>query len=203
METVNLEQLTDKIYKEAIKKARIEAEEILKNATARSVQIISDAQREAQNNILTKAKKEAQLLKTSTESELQLGAKRLVSDLKREITNMISDEILVKNIKGLFLNPEFFKEIILEIVKHWGKEDILELQLPESTRKKIDKKFTQEIQKHVKDLTVKFESNIEGGFKISSAGESYQISFTDRDFIAFFHTYLTDKTRKMLFGSKK
>ena len=201
METANLEQLTEKIYREAIEKAEKEAEEIVNSAKARAKQIIADAKEEAEHKILAKARKEAELLKTSTESELQLSGKRLISDLKREITNMISDKILTQNIKGVFLNEAFFKEILLEIIKHWGKEDIIQLHLPKSLRDKVIKGFDQAIAAHVKDLKITFDDRISGGFRISKEDDSYQISFTDDDFIAFFQTYLNNKTREILFSA--
>lgn len=202
METANLEQLTEKIYDEAIQKAEKEAEKILNKAKSESDLIISKAKDEAEHNILAKARKEADLIKSSTESELQLSGKRLMSDLKREITNLISDKILAENIKDVFLDTSFFKEVILEIIKNWGKEDILELHVPDNTRKKIDEGFKQEIAACVKDLTITFDDRIKGGFRISKTTDSYQISFTDEDFIAFFQTYLSKKTRQLLFDAQ-
>ena len=193
--------LTERIYQEAIEKAEAEAKEIIETAKNKSRQIINEAKEEAEQIILAKARKEAELLRTSTESELQLSGKRLISDMKREITNMISDKILTQNIKGVFLNETFFKEILLEIIKHWGKEDIIQLHLPKSFRDKVDKGFDQAIAAHVKDLRITFEEKISGGFRISKEDDSYQISFTDDDFIAFFHTYLNNKTRQILFGA--
>jgi len=202
METANLEQLTEKIYREAIEKAEAEVSEMMNEANAKAQKIVSEAEEEAQQNIIAKATKEAQLLRSSTESELQLQGKRLISDLKREITDLISDKILTKNIKAAFEDPKFYKEILLELVKNWGKEDVLELQVPENTRGKIDKAFEKEIAANIKDLNVTFNNQISGGFKVSKKGDSYQISFTDEDFIAFFQSYLSGKTRDLLFDNK-
>ncbi len=199
METTNLEALTDKIYSEAIEKAEEDAGEIIKNAQAKSEQIIKDAREEAQHNIINKATKDALLLKTSTESELQLKGKQLISDLKREISNLISNKILDQNIKDTFLDTAFFKKIILEVVQHWSKEDVIELHLPENTRDKIDKQFQQEIGASVKDLTITYDDRMKGGFRIAKTDDSYQISFTDEDFISFFQTYLNKKTKQLLF----
>jgi V/A-type H+-transporting ATPase subunit E len=199
METINLEQLTKKIYQEAIGKAEADAKEIINQAKAKSDKIISDAQTEAEQNILLKARKKAELLKTSTESELHLNAKRLISDLKLEITNLITNRILKENIKEVLVNPSFFKEIIVEVTKHWGKEDVLDLHLPQNTREKIDNGFKKEISTHVKDLKLTFDDKIKSGFKIVNTNDSYQISFTEDDFIAFFQSYLSDKTRQLLF----
>ena len=202
METINLEQLTKKIYQEAIGKAKAEAKEIINGANTEGNQIINEAQKEAEQNILLKARKEAELLKTSTESELHLSAKRMISDLKIEIANLISDRILTENIKGVFLSPSFFKEIMLETIKHWGKEDVIELHLPASTRDKINSGFEGEIASHVKDLNITFDEKIKGGFRVTKPGDSYQISFTEEDFIAFFQSYLNNKTRQLLFEGK-
>ena len=202
METINLEQLTKKIYQEAIGKAEAESKEIIIQAKTKSDQIISEAQQEADQNILGTAKKEAQLLKTSTENELHLNAKRLISDLKREITNLITDRILTENIKKVLVNPSFFKEIIIEVTKHWGKEDVLELHLPQNTREKIDNGFKKEIATHIKDLNITFDDKIKSGFRVAKADDSYQISFTENDFVAFFQSYLSDMTQQLLFERK-
>ncbi len=200
METTNLKQLTEKIYSEAIEKAEINAEKIIQKARDKSDKILRDANENAEHNIINKAKKEALLLKTTTESELQLKGKQMISDLKREISNLISRKLLDEKIKDAFLDTQFFKEIILEIVKHWGKEDVIELQVPENTRDKIDKGFSQDIAAYVKNLTITFDNQMKGGFRIAKTDDSYQISFTDLDFIAFFQSYLNKKTRFLLFN---
>jgi len=202
MQTTNLENLIEKIYSEAIEKAEADALEIITSAKAKSEQILKDAKDEAEHNILNKAKKEVLMLQTTTESELQLKGKQLISDLKREISNLISNKILVENIKDAFLDTEFFKKLILEIVKHWGKEDVLELHVPESTREKIDKRFKQDIAACIKNLTITFDNRMQGGFRIAKTDDSYQISFTDEDFIAFFQSYLNKKTKQLLFDDK-
>jgi V/A-type H+-transporting ATPase subunit E len=74
--------------------------------------------------------------------------------------------------------------------------------VPESTRDAIDEAFRQEIAAGVKDLTVTFNGRIKGGFRIEKKDNSYQISFTDEDFIAFFQSYLNKKTRQLLFDEK-
>ncbi len=109
METTNLESLTQKIYSEAIEKVEEDAKEIIKNAKNKSKKILKDEREEAEQNILYNATKEALLIKTTTESELHLKGKQLISDLKREISRLISNKILDKNIKEAFLDTGFLK----------------------------------------------------------------------------------------------
>ena len=50
-------------------------------------------------------------------------------------------------------------------------------------------------------LEIRFDDKLESGFRIGPEDGSYLISFTEKDFQAFFSDYLRPKTKALLYGS--
>ncbi len=44
---------------------------------------------------------------------------------------------------------------------------------------------------------------MKGGFRIAKTDDSYQISFTDEDFVTFFQSYLNERTNELLFDGNE
>ena len=54
----------------------------------------------------------------------------------------------------------------------------------------------------LKNRVVLFDKKLTNGFKIIPEGSSFQITFTDNDFIEFFKPFLREKTEEILFTKK-
>ena len=194
----NLDKLTDKIYQEGIERAENESTRILSKAEAERIRILDGAKQQAKK-ITDHATSEANKLTRSVEKELQLKGKQLVSDLKGEIQNLLSRKILKAPTKEAFSDVAFIQEAILKAIDSWAPTDDLELLLPTELENKLEKNFQQSIRDYSKNLTVTFNDQLQGGFKISERSDSYQISFTDEDFIHLFNSYLEEQTTNILF----
>lgn len=194
----NLNALTDKIYQEGLEKVQKESKEILSKAELDRNHILEAANAEAQK-IITKAEKEAARITSSTEKELQLKGKQLLSDLKKEIQNMLSQKILETNTKKAFVDVPFLKEIILESIKSWNPEEDLELTLAKEMEEKFEVASLKSIHDHVNNLSLTFDERLKGGFVITKKSDAYKISFTDEDFEMLFKPYLSNQVSALLF----
>lgn len=201
-EVSNLDKLTEKIYREGLEKADRKAEEIIREAEKEKETIIQEANAEAER-IITSAKKEAALEMRSAESEVKLKGKQIVSDLKNEINRLLTSKVLDKNIQESFSDQKFLQSLILEIAGHWKSGDELELILPEKSKEKVGKAFEKNIHDHLSNLTITFNDRLTNGFRISKKSDTYEITFSEDDFVELFGAYLKEKTRAFLFATKE
>lgn len=199
-----LQELTDKIYREGVERARLEAEAILAEARAQAEDILGEARREA-DRARQQAAEEAEEMRRNVTSELQLSARQSVSGLKQEIAQLISSRVLSEPLAEVFADKTFLQQIIETMVKQWRPESgavDLTLLLPESDREKVDAYFTSHTRQLLhKGLQIRFDNRLIDGFRIGPSDGSYVVSFTADDFERFFRAYLRPHTAKMLYGS--
>ncbi len=199
-----LQELTDKIYREGVERARQEAEAILAEARAQAEDIVGDARREAER-ARQEAAEAAEEMRRNVTSELQLSGRQAVSGLKQEIAQLISTHLLTEPLDRVFTDKSFLRQIIETMVQQWhpdGGAVNLALLLPESEREQMDAYFTAHTRQLLnKGLELKFDNRLVDGFRIGPADGSYVVSFTADDFERFFRAYLRPHTAKMLYGS--
>jgi len=196
----NLEKLTDQIYQEGIEKAEKQSKQMLQDAQDQKAMILKNAKAEAES-IIEEAEREVKRLKLSTESELELKAKQFISDLKGKIQNLLSQKIIENKTKEALADVDFIKNSISEILKHWKNANDVELVLPQNLEDKFKGVFSKKIHEVAPNMVIKFDSNLNNGFRIARKDDNYQISFSDDDFIAIFKTYLSEQTHKILFDT--
>ena len=197
----NLEKLTEKIYQEGIEKAQNEAEEIIKQAKEKALDIERKAQESAQKTV-SEAKKQAEEIQKSTEAELQLSVNQSVEVLKQRISNLVSSKILSEKINVAFDNDKFIQELILKIIEKWQPQNNETLNLKMLISEEKSKKFlTAGIKNQIeKVIEIKFDNTIKEGFKLYNKNENYQISFTKEAFEQFLKKYMRTKISEILFG---
>jgi len=193
-----LDTLTQKIYQEGIDRANDEKEKLLNQAKEEADQIKKQAQQEAEK-IKKTAHDEAAELKRNTMADLKLAGNQAISSLKQQIKDLLVVKILEKETKDLFVDSKFLKELILSITKNWDQKEGLDLTFSDDLNDKIDKSFENSIRKEIKDLEINFDKKLASGFRIVPHNSSFQITFTDQDFIAFFKPFVRDKAEKVLF----
>ena len=198
-----LQELTEKILEEGVKKGEDQANSIIEDAKNRSKDIIHDAKAEAES-IVSKAKKEADDLARTVRSEIQLASRQAISVLKNQITDTITARTIDKDISALLKDPKIILEFIQNIMENWSpdkaeKEDF-SIMLPANNQKELEEYFnTQAKALMKKGLEIKFSRDLAGGFQISSTDSSFKISLTDKDFMEFFKQLLRPKIKKVLF----
>ncbi len=199
-----LQELTDKIYNEGVQKANKEAEAILDKAKKEAEDIIAKAQADAEKTI-KEAEKKAEELKHNMQAEMKLASTQAITALKQQVSGLITLDVVEPSMKEVFSDKKYVEKIILDVVKGWTKNGNFDLSviLPEKDKKEFEKFFKNSLATELnKGVEVKFDSEIEGGFKVGPKDGSYIISFTEEDFNNFFKAYLRPKTVELLFEKK-
>jgi V/A-type H+-transporting ATPase subunit E len=201
-----LQELTQKLYTVGVEKAKNEAEIIIADAQKKADLIIKDAKTEAKI-IIDNAKKESAELKKKTESELKLSSKQVIATVKSQITNLVVQDLISKDLEKNLADNNFMQTILELMVKKWQPDDALsiDLQIILPQEKKDDfNKYIRDKINHLlaKGLTVNFEDNFKSGFKIAPKDNSYIINFAQEDFDNFFKTYLRTQTANLLYGEE-
>ena len=194
----NIDELTQKIYHEGIDKANKERDRIIDEALKKADKIIEVAKKDAQS-IALKAENEAAVLKSNSLSEIKLAGEQAISSLKQEIMYLISEKVLTKNISNAFEDGDFLKNLILEVVKEWKSGSGTNISFSPGLQTKIDSGLEKSLIKEIKGLEINFDKKLKGGFKISQVGKTYQITFSDEDFVEFFKPFLRGKAKEILF----
>ncbi|MBE9480249.1 MAG: V-type ATP synthase subunit E [Bacteroidetes bacterium] len=190
--TKKILELTKKIYNEGVEKAKKEADSII------------SAAKNKEKDSIEQAEKQAVEIKKNADSEIRLAARQFISNLKQQITGLITTAQVEVPVKDAFKDEKFVKNIILTVIKNWNPQKPEELNISLLLPQKDEKEFTDFFKNKTKELLnagleINFEPNIKSGFKIGPKDGSYYISFTDKDFENYFKNYLKDRTRKMIF----
>lgn len=201
-----LQELTNKLYNEGVEKANQEAEQILNDAKNEAEKKKNDAQKEAEE-IINNAKHESEELKKNVKSEIDLAAKQTLREVRKQITEMITADVIKDPVKESLNDTEFVKKMIETMIKNWnpqsGEAVNISVLVPENMQKEL-KEYLE--KKAAKDLNagieVKVSDRMKGGFSIGPADGSYKISFSDKDFENFFKSYLRPRTVEMLFDQE-
>ena len=192
-----IQELTEKIYKEGVEKGQEEADRIIAGAKEQEETLIHDAEEQAKL-IIANAEKLAEELKRNTEAELRLFASQAIEALKSEVANLVTDRIVMDNVKLASSDAAFMKQIILEISKEWAKNEAITIQTADAASLSA---YFEANAKDLLDKGVKIEK-VNGkmtSFTLAPADGAYKISFGDEEFIAYFKEFLRPQLIEMLF----
>ena len=199
-----LQELTDRLYRDGVEKAREEAAGILADAEARREEMIRNARRDAEA-LVEKARREAGELKSRVDNELTLAARQAEDTLKQRLADLLTGGILETGTAGALSDTDFLKKLILTATGSWASDGTMpDMSLILSDGMKTV--FESELKSALADrlnagLEVRFSGKIRAGFQIVANDGTYRISFTDDDFSAFFRSFVRDATRNALFGN--
>jgi V/A-type H+-transporting ATPase subunit E len=202
--TKKLQDLTEKIYKEGVEKAKEKADTIITQAREKASVIEKEAKEKAEQT-MAEAEKKANEIKKHVESEMKMALDQSVAVLKQDIANLVTMEAIDPPTKELFSDKKYLGNLIVKVVDGWMKKESMDLEviLPEADQKEMEDHFKKQLASHLnKGLKLSFTKNIKSGFKVGPADKSYVISFTDEDFNNFFKAYLRPKSTELLFQKK-
>ncbi|MCK5280473.1 MAG: DivIVA domain-containing protein, partial [Cyclobacteriaceae bacterium] len=166
--TKKILELTEKIYYEGVVKAKKEAELILSNAKKEADNII-DAAKNKEKGIAEQAQKQANELKKNTDSEMRLAARQFISNLKQQISKLITTAQVEPPVREAFNDKRFVESIILTIIKNWNPQKPEELNisllLPQNEEKELIDFFNSKAKEFLDSgLEIDFDPNIKSGF---------------------------------------
>ncbi len=196
-----LEELTRKIYQEGVEKSNEEAEQIIKKAKEEASQILENANKDAKEIKENAEKNAAETLKNG-EAELKNAFNKAKNDLKREITELISNSIINEPLNKSFEDTAFVKELIDDAIKNWESEDTPELVviLPAAKKKEFEKYIKTKSNGILSEgVKLNYHDELRNGFQIGPADGSYKLSFTEEDFDVFLKEFIRPKLKEILF----
>ncbi|MCB0587665.1 MAG: hypothetical protein KDD06_20405 [Phaeodactylibacter sp.] len=199
-----LQELLDKIYNEGVAKGQDVAATMVRDAERKAERIVEEAKKEAEE-IRNRANEEAEELRRNVSSELRLSAEQALHALRQQVSHLIITKAVNEPLRDAFSGREFLKKIIETLIRNWdpGNEARgLALLLPEKEREELGQYFSAKAREILNgSLEIRFDDKLESGFRIGPEDGSYLISFTEKDFQAFFSDYLRPKTKALLYGS--
>lgn len=198
-----LQELTDRLYKEGLSKGKQEADALLAKARKEAAEIVADAKSEAEK-IIGEARKESDELKAKAEGDIKMSASQTIAAIKERIENVIEAESIKGPVADSLNDREFLQSLIKTVVESFRPDENakpLELVLPQAMKDKMDDFLKSEIEEKCSSgLEVKFDRDLDRGFKISRKESGYFIDFSGDSFGKIIAQYLRPKTRKLLFG---
>ena len=199
-----LQELTDRLYKDGVEKASQEAKGILEKAHQEAEALRAKAATEA-SSVVNSAKAEAEQLKSKALAEIKMAGEQAVATLKSEITNLLATSALSASVKSAVDDAAFVKDLVKDLLAKWDPQNPeVALVLPEKKRADFDKLFQAKAGETLgKGVELKFETRMEGGFRLEPRDGSFVLSFTDRDFQQFFQSFLKVRAKEILFPSPK
>ena len=198
-----LQELTQKLYTEGLSKGKQEAEQMVADARKQADQIIADARKQA-DELRKQAEKNAEDLKKNTLTELGLAGRQMIGTLKSEIESLIVFKSTSAAISAANADPEFIKNLLLEIASHWNGASSarvdLKAVLPAEKQAALEQMLTAAATNNLNaGLEITFDNKVKSGFKIGPKDGSYYVSFTDADFQALLSEYLRPEVAGLLF----
>ncbi|MFH1121064.1 MAG: V-type ATP synthase subunit E family protein [Bacteroidota bacterium] len=195
-----LQELTRKIYDEGIEKARQEAAVILEDARKQAEELTRKARKEAED-MLKKAQQNAVETERNAQSEVRMSTKQAVSAIRQQIASLITARVVDSPVKEVIDDKVFIGELIRKALENFNSNAAL--VLPASDSESLEKYFGNRLNQVITSgVEVTFDDKIRGGFKIGPKDNSYVISFTDDDFLAFFRSFMRPRTINLLFGGE-
>lgn len=176
-----IQELTDRLYKEGVEKGNAQAETIIAEAKQTAAKIIAQAQADAEA-AKEAARKANEELHRNTINELKLYAGQTVEAVKTAVTDSITDTLATTAIDAIWQDPKFLKEMILKLVTTWSKDEPLVIGTEEAAALK------NYFAKTAKDLldsgrvTIEEVNGHKHTFTIAPADGAYKIVLGKEEF---------------------
>lgn len=197
-----LEVLTQKLYKEGIEKAELEAQKILANARKESDAIIKRAEDHA-SAILSRAEDDASNTAKRSRSELHMMAIQAREKVRQELENMLKVKAIDQPLKASLSDHTFLNQILVQVVSNLklDKGDNITIELPEAQLKASREALKQQLHAVLgSEPTLNADHSLRSGFRISKDNQSYKISFSEEDFKTYLYQFVTPDIQDLLNG---
>lgn len=200
----SIRELTEKIYNEGVVKANQEAQQIIAQARAEAEKINASANKEY-NHLIKQAEHDAEEIRKKAFSEINLAGQKMISNLKQQVTNLLTSMQVDLLADKVFNNEEFVRQMLLIVVEGWAGQNGdqgLSLLIPEEEEAKFISFFQQRMAAKLnRGVELKVDPSMRNGFKIGPKDGHYVISFTAQDFENYFKSYLKERTWKLICGN--
>ena len=193
---VKLDQLIEKIKLEGVEEGQKQSSQIVRDAEEKAAAIIDNAKKDAEK-LLADAKKKADDFQRNSEVAIKQAARDGELLLKTRITELF-DRVFKKEVSDT-LSPEFLKEMIVELMKQWGKDVSVDVKLSEKNIKALEKALQAGVAGELKNtIQLRPSSEISNGFQIGLKGQNMYYDFTDESIADVLMLFLKPRIKELL-----
>jgi len=193
-----IQQLTEKLYEEGLSKGKAEAEAIVAKAKEEAAAIVAEADKRAAEKAEEADKRAAEIVRRGN-SELKMAASQVMASVKSALSEMVLAKVPASQVREAFGDEGFVRSLMSDAVRNFGGGAIV--VSPENEAKTADY-IKSAIDKAAGEFTVKGADGVGRGFRLVPEGESYYVSFDEKDFDALVKSYLREGLNKVLFEEK-
>jgi len=198
-----LGDITQELSEKVLAPAKAEAADILAGARQQAEVILAEA-REAAEKVKGSAAKEAENLRKQLDVDLDTAARNFIIMVQEKLEAAIVAPVVEGELKAAFSDADFLKKmieiILVEFPKCQGREQVLEVMLPEKQRAELETwllgKFREKAAGH---LVVQFSDKISFGFNVGVAGAGSHFNFSS-GLVEAFSTFSSPRFRKHFFA---
>jgi V/A-type H+-transporting ATPase subunit E len=196
---VQLQELVDKIRKDGIESAEIDAAAIVKEAEEKARGIIEAAQAEAEI-IIRKGNDEARRAETAAVSAMRQAARNLMIAFRDGIVAEL--DALVRIETETAYDASMMKDLIPHAVQAWisssGTDDIAVILSPADAEKLLSG-FQSKLKSEIaRGLVVRADASVQAGFRIGMKDGSAFYDFSADAVAELFASYLNPRVSEVL-----
>ncbi|MCR4734767.1 MAG: V-type ATP synthase subunit E [Treponema sp.] len=196
---VQLQELIDKIKKDGVASAQVEAAKIIENAEKKAAGIISDAQDKAAE-IVKNAKKETERMEKASEEAITQAGRNMLISFKDSLISEL--DLLIQAETEKALAKDVLAKLVPETIKAWAKNaDASELSvlLSEKDLKNLESAFTSELKAEIaKGMEIKPDKTLSAGFRIGVNNGSAYYDYSAESLAEMFAAYLNPKVADLM-----
>ncbi|MDR1446197.1 MAG: V-type ATP synthase subunit E [Treponema sp.] len=195
---IQIQELIDKIKKDAIESGSAEAARIKKAAEGEAQSIVENAKKEAEG-IVSRAKTDAERSEKAGNAALGQASRNLLLAFKGEIQALL-DKIIEEALSSSY-GDDTLKQILPEIVKTWAAKgsDTLDIVLAGADLKKLEGYFTEKLAAELKKgVELKSDRNLAAGFRIVNKDGSAYFDFSAEAVAELLSAYLNPRLAGIL-----
>lgn len=196
---VNLENLIEKIRKEAIEKGRAEADAIIEKARADAAAVIRNAENQAAK-IVDEARVQSEKTRENTRQALQQAARDIELALKERITALF-DRVFKRKVSDT-LSPDFLEKLILDLVTRWAEKGSVEVVVNPEIRSKLETLLFTHLREDLKkSVTLTAGPGLTKGFRLEMKDGSVYYDFSGDTIADVLREFVNPSLRTLLTGS--
>jgi V/A-type H+-transporting ATPase subunit E len=200
---IQLQELIDKIKKDGIEKASIDAARAKAEGEAEARRIVEAAKKEA-DGILARAKIDAERFEKAGAAALQQASRNLVLAFKAEIDELLG-KVIARETAAAYAD-DALKAAVPEILKAWSAKgsDSLDLLLPPEALSRLEAFFAEKLKSELKaGVVLKGERSVGAGFKIAAKDGSAYYDFSAESVADLLSAYLNPRLAEILKSASK
>ncbi len=201
---VQLQELVDKIKKDGVEAANIQAEAIIKEAEDKAAGILASARQEAET-VIKNGRESAERDAKAAEDAIRQAARNLLISFRDGVTAEL--DAVIKTETSAAYDASVLKAALPDVIKAWaaGKNgDNFAVLLPDNQISAV-KSFLESAlkEKIAAGLEISAGSDIPGGFRIAEKDGSAYYDFSAEAVAEMFSSYLNPKVSALMKAAVK